>query len=50
MNLIYQSNLVLSADQGQIDSLQSYENKYGSMEVWKCGSKCAILSVFLFVC
>ena len=28
--------MVLSLFQGQIDSLQSYENKYGSVEVWKC--------------
>ncbi len=42
--------MVLSADQGQIDSLQSYENKYGSMEEWKCGSKCLNFLVFLVVC
>jgi hypothetical protein len=31
--------MVLSTGLGQIDSLQSYENKYGSMEVWKYGSE-----------
>jgi len=42
--------MVLSADQGQIDSLQSYGNKYGSMEVWKTGSECVSFLVFLLFC
>ena len=42
--------MVLSADQGQIDSLQSYENKTGSLEDWKSGSEWVSFLVFLFVC
>jgi hypothetical protein len=42
--------MVLSADQGQIDSLQSYGNKTGRLEDWKSGSKCLNFLVFLVVC
>ncbi len=39
--------MVLSADQGQIDSLQSYGNKTGRLEVWKSGTKRGSFLVFL---